>query len=260
MGYRERLKKIKKQHEDLLTNDALQSLLDLQSRTRRLVQDFTLVTSLQRNLFDRWGSEYENKLFKWKGTALGKVAETRNNLRDILGVFSSDTQEVNIYANTALASFQGLREYLVEIAHLKKPLRSSKKLRELSKKAYWKNQLLPFKYEYSIISFQKVVEDMATYYSDVQHTINFVSGVQATLNDLHSELHTFRNEIEHAPLFTTEKGGPAASLKFYGELFAEIEHDLEENGNKTAKLARERESAVQTVFVEVPFNLPKFDF
>jgi len=242
-----------------LTNDTLEGLLDFQAKTKKLVREFTSDADFLFREFNQIESQYENKLFKFKGTALGSSQDVLQILRPVLWNTLEDSKEVNIYASTTLARLQRLQGYLNEIEHLNQAPLPSNQLWKLSKEYYWKKRLLPFKYEFSIVSFDTVVEELAAYYLDIQHTINFVSGVQATLNDLSGELHTFKNKLKNVTLFTTEKGGPVASMKFYRDLFAEIGHDLEANINKTTQLAMQMEISVQPVLVEIPFNLPKFN-
>jgi len=114
--------------------------------------------------------------------------------------------------------------------------------------------LLPFKYESSMNGFNDIIEDLSSYYSDIQLSIGFISDVQDVLHNLRLELPKFYHKLKDARVFTTEKGDPVSSMGFYRELFAEVAHEPQQNVENMSQVARERELAVQSVFVEIPFE------
>jgi hypothetical protein len=78
-------------------------------------------------------------------------------------------------------------------------------LGKLNEKKYWKKMLLPFKYESPMNGFNDIVEDLSSYYSDIQLSIGFILDVPDILHDLHLELAKFYHKLKDARVFTTER-------------------------------------------------------
>jgi hypothetical protein len=232
----------------------MKNLADLESISNRVPDSFVGLASFISEHFPTLAIKHSQKWFSW-GFNYAVEAEARKFIIDHLlkGTLSA-AQKANDSTNQTLATFKAIQSRLNEMAHLDKPLLPDTELEKLSKKGYWKKSLKAFKNEDFWGGFIGTVEDLAEYHTNVAYTIAFISELQETFIGLISQLDKLLADLKGVPLLSKESGGPAASLKFYGDVLGHIAHEVKQNGENMKEVGRKRALAVDVVLFERKYD------